>query len=86
MDKKELFESLPVPVALRKMIVPAAVSQIIVLIYNMADTFYIGRTNNPYMLAGASLILPVFNLLLCLSALAGVGGRYGDLPAAGLRR
>ena len=52
MDKKELFESLPVPVALRKMIVPAAVSQIIVLIYNMADTFYIGRTNNPYMLAG----------------------------------
>ena len=56
------------------MIVPAAVSQIIVLIYNMADTFYIGRTNNPYMLAGASLILPVFNMLLCLSSLAGIGG------------
>ena len=65
---------MPVPQALRRMIIPAAVSQIIVLIYNMADTFYIGRTNNPYMLAGASLILPVFNLLLCLSALAGVGG------------
>ena len=74
MDKKELFESLPVPVALRKMIVPAAVSQIIVLIYNMADTFYIGRTNNPYMLAGASLILPVFNMLTCLASLAGIGG------------
>ncbi|EFB77343.1 multidrug export protein MepA [Subdoligranulum variabile DSM 15176] len=56
------------------MIVPAAVSQIIVLIYNMADTFYIGRTNDPYMLAGASLILPVFNMLLCLSSLAGIGG------------
>ena len=40
----------------------------------MADTFYIGRTNNPYMLAGASLILPVFNMLLCLASLAGVGG------------
>ena len=52
----------------------AAVSQIIVLIYNMADTFYIGRTGDPYMLAGASLILPVFNMLLCLSSLAGVGG------------
>ena len=70
MDKNELFATMPVPQALRRMIVPAAVSQIIVLIYNMADTFYIGRTNNPYMLAGASLILPVFNLLLCLSALA----------------
>lgn len=65
---------LPVPQALRRMIVPAAVSQIIVLIYNMADTFYIGRTNNPYMLAGASLILPVFNMLLCLASLAGIGG------------
>lgn len=73
-SQNELFETLPVPVALRRMIVPAAVSQIIVLIYNMADTFYIGRTNNPYMLAGASLILPVFNMLLCLSSLAGVGG------------
>lgn len=73
-SRNELFETLPVPVALRRMIVPAAVSQIIVLIYNMADTFYIGRTNNPYMLAGASLILPVFNMLLCLSSLAGIGG------------
>ena len=72
--QNELFESLPVPVALRRMIVPAAISQIIVLIYNMADTFYIGRTDNPYMLAGASLILPVFNMLLCLASLAGIGG------------
>ena len=40
----------------------------------MADTFYIGRTNNPYMLAGASLILPVFNMLTCLASLAGIGG------------
>lgn len=74
MNQDEVFAALPVPVALRRMIVPAAVSQIIVLIYNMADTFYIGRTNNPYMLAGASLILPAFNMLLCLSSLAGVGG------------
>ena len=73
MDKNEVFESLPVPVALRKMILPSAISQIIILIYNMADTFYIGRTNNPYMLAGASLILPVVNMLLCLASLAGVG-------------
>lgn len=72
--QEELFSSLPVPVALRRMILPAAISQIIVLIYNMADTFYIGRTDNPYMLAGASLILPVFNMLLCLASLAGIGG------------
>ncbi len=72
--KEEIFRSLPVPVALRKMIVPAVVSQLIVLIYNMADTFFVGQTNNPYMVAGTSLILPVFNISLCLAGLAGIGG------------
>ncbi len=40
----------------------------------MADTFYLGQVNNPYMVAGASLILPVFNISASLSGLAGVGG------------
>lgn len=35
-DRKEIFESIPVPSALRVMIVPAVISQLIVLIYNMA--------------------------------------------------
>ena len=40
----------------------------------MADTFFIGRTNNPYMVAAASLILPVFNIALPIASVAGVGG------------
>ncbi len=74
LNQKEIFESLPVPAALRAMAVPAVISQLIVLIYNMADTFYVGQTDNPYMVAGTSLILPVFNITLCLAGLAGVGG------------
>ena len=70
----DVFENMPIGSALRAMIVPTIISQIIVLIYNMADTFYVGRTNNPYMVAGASLILPVFNITLCLAGLAGIGG------------
>ena len=58
-SSKEIFETLPVPRAVREMAMPAIFGQIIVLIYNMADTFYVGRTNNPYMVAAASLILPV---------------------------
>ena len=73
-DKTEVFETLPIPRALRVMILPAVISQLIVLIYNMADTFYVGQTNNPYMVAATSLILPVFNITLCLAGLAGVGG------------
>ena len=73
-SREDVFRDLPIPTALRKMIVPAIASQLIVLIYNMADTFYVGQTNDPYMVAGTSLILPVFNITLCLAGLAGIGG------------
>ena len=73
-SKEDVFAKLPVPIALRRMILPAVVSQLIVLIYNMADTFYVGQTNDPYMVAATSLILPVFNITLCLAGLAGIGG------------
>lgn len=72
--REDIFEKLPIPSALAKMILPAVTSQLIVLIYNMADTFFVGQTDNPYMVAATSLILPVFNLTLCLAGLAGVGG------------
>lgn len=72
--QSDIFATLPMPVALRKMILPAVASQLIVLIYNMADTFFVGRTSNPYMVASTSLILPVFNITLCLAGLAGIGG------------
>lgn len=70
----ELFENMPVRSAVRTMAVPTVISQLIVLIYNLADTFFLGRTNNPYMVAAASLILPVFNISLSLAGLTGVGG------------
>lgn len=72
--QETVFQDLPIPSALRKMIIPAVTSQLIVLIYNMADTFFVGQTNNPYMVAATSLILPVFNITLCLAGLAGIGG------------
>ena len=72
--QEDIFQNLPIPSALGKMIVPAVASQLIILIYNMADTFFVGQTNNPYMVAGTSLILPVFNITLCLAGLAGIGG------------
>ncbi len=73
-DNTLLFESMPVGRAVRTMAIPTVVSQLIVLIYNMADTFFIGRTNNPLMVAGVSLILPIFNITTSISGLAGVGG------------
>lgn len=54
---RDLFENAPVAKAVSTMAIPSIIGQLIVLIYNMADTFFIGRTNNPFMVAGASLIL-----------------------------
>ncbi len=71
---KILFEEKPVPNALFTLALPTIVGQLIILIYNMADTFYIGRTNNPLMVAGAALILPVFNITISIASIAGVGG------------
>ena len=73
-DKTELFESAPVPRALMTMAVPTIISQLIALVYNMADTWFIGRTNNPYMVAASSLVLTVFLMTGALSNLFGVGG------------
>ena len=69
-----IFEEMPVPKALMTMALPSIISQIIILIYNMADTFFIGHTNNPLMVAGAALILPIFNICIAVSNIAGTGG------------
>lgn len=71
---KDVFEKLPIPKAILKMALPTIMGQLTVLIYNIADTFYIGRTNDPCMVAGASLLLPIYNLCIAISNLAGQGG------------
>ncbi len=71
---RELFERMPVPQAVRLLAVPSIVAQLIVLIYNMADTFFIGRVNDPLMVAGAALILPIYNVCIAVSVIAGTGG------------
>lgn len=71
---KAVFETMSVKQAVKVMAVPAVIGQLIVLMYNLADTFFIGKTNDPYMVAGVSLILPVFNISMALGSLFGVGG------------
>ncbi len=73
-SKTELFESAPVFRALMVMAVPTVISQLIVLIYNMADTWFIGRTDDPYMVAASSLVATVFLMITGLANLFGVGG------------
>ena len=78
-NKQELFASVPVPKALFTMAVPTIISQVINLIYNMVDAFFIGRTGNPYMMAATSVTLTLIMMNVALSNLFGIGG--GSLVA-----
>ena len=73
-NKTYIFETMPVPAALAKMAVPTIMSQLITLIYNIADTWFIGQTDNPYMVAASSLVLTVFLMTSAVANLFGVGG------------
>ena len=73
-DHKELYETMPVRKALLKLIIPTVISQVITVIYNMADTFFIGQLNDPNQVAAVTLTLPLFMFLTALSNLFGVGG------------
>lgn len=57
-----------------KMGIPAVISMIVVVIYNMADTFFVGQTNNDMMVAAVSLAAPIFTLMITVGNLIGNGG------------
>ena len=74
MEKDELFARMKPSRALAIMALPTIASQMIVLIYNLADTWFIGRTNNPYMVGASSLALTVYLAVTALANVFGVGG------------
>ena len=73
-EKKDLFERMPVPKALASLAIPTIISQLITMIYNLADAFFIGRTNDPYKVAAATLAFILYFSMNGLSNLFGVGG------------
>lgn len=72
--EKYIFESMPVPKAVATLAVPTIISQVVTMIYNLADTFFIGQIGDPEMVAAVSLVSPWFNLLTALGNLFGLGG------------
>lgn len=73
-DNTELFENLPVSKAVITLVIPTVISQIITVIYNMADTFFIGQMNDPDQVAAATLAMPPFVMLTGIANLFGIGG------------
>ena len=72
-DKTEIFERKPVPQAIAALAVPTILSQIITMIYNLADTFFVGHTGDPAQVAALTLVFPVYMLLTGIGNLFGIG-------------
>ncbi|MBR5108945.1 MAG: MATE family efflux transporter [Clostridia bacterium] len=72
--ERDLFVNSPVLKAILRLAVPTVIGQIILVIYNMADTFFIGLTGSDAKLTAATVCMPAFMFLSAISNLFGVGG------------
>ena len=70
----EIFENAPIQKAVFVNIIPSVISMLMVLVYNLADTFFIGQTNNDAMVAAVSLATPAFLFFMAVGMLFGIGG------------
>lgn len=83
MNNKELFENAPVGKAVAQMAIPTIITMLVVVIYNMADTFFIGQTGDAMQVAAVSLATPVFMVFMALGNLFGIGGSSAISRALG---
>ncbi len=74
-DQKKtiLFEQMPVPKAVMKLAVPTVLSSLVMVFYNLADTYFVGMLNDPIENAGVALAAPVLLAFNAINNLFGVG-------------
>ena len=57
-----------------KMALPVVLGMVVTLVYNLADTFFIGQTHDDLQVAAVSLAAPVFLLFMSVGTVFGIGG------------
>ena len=70
---EDIFQGASVPRTIAKFAIPTVLSQLVTLIYNLADTFFVGRTNDPSQVAALTLSFPIFMMLTMVGNLFGIG-------------
>lgn len=74
MQNETLFRDKPMWSALLSLAVPSVFSILIMVLYNMADLFFIGRLNDTAQIAAVSVVGPVFSILGAVATMLGAGG------------
>lgn len=69
-----LLESMPINQAIWRLAIPTMLAMLIQVIYNMADTFFIGKLNDPNMVAAISISFPIFMIVQAFGNIFAIGG------------
>lgn len=72
-DKVFLFEQMPIPKAVRKLAVPTILSSLVMVLYNLADTYFVGLLNLSKETAAVTLAAPLLLAFNAVNNLFGVG-------------
>lgn len=83
---KFIFEEAPIPKAVMTLAIPTIITQLINIIYNYADTWYVGRTENAAMVAALSVSFPIFVILAAIANLFGIGGSSVISRSLGMKK
>lgn len=74
MSEKSIFDTDRLIPTYFRLALPVVFSMVITLIYNLADTYFIAKTNNAMLVAGVSLCAPLFTALMAMGNIYGQGG------------
>lgn len=72
--ENELMARIKVSKAVATMAIPSVISSLVTVVYNMADTFFVGQTGDPLQVAAVSLTNPIFILFMAVANMFGMGG------------
>ena len=72
-QKTELFESMSIPRAVMKLAIPTVLSSLVMVLYNLADTYFVGMLNNAVENAAVTLAAPLLLAFNAVNNLFGVG-------------
>ena len=79
------FESLSVPKALSKFILPAVISQLATLILNLTDAFFVGRTGDTFQISAMTVTLPLVMTMTVIATIFGAGGNANVAASLGTK-
>ena len=83
--KEELFERTPIPRAVASLSIPTIISSLVMVIYSMVDTYFVGLLNEPVQTAAVALAAPVLLAFNAVNNLFGVGSSSMMSRAMGRR-